>query len=117
MNDLFTIIPAAFHAAVLSLGSVLLWYAHRMNRALMQSMEMERLKRMEPEDPHRQRIVDAANDWYDDKKNSKERLRAVIEQSRGLAPYKLIMRPGDVDQACRVCGAGADQPCDAGFHS
>lgn len=116
MNDLFTIIPAAFHAAVLSLGSVLLWYVHRMNRTLMQSMEMERLKRMEPEDPHRQRIVDAANDWYDDKKNSKERLRAVIEQSRGLAPLKLIMRSGAANADCPVCKAGSDEPCDAGLH-
>lgn len=87
-------VTVAFHGSVMFLGGTVLFYTRKLYRLQLRALEadLER-KRKQAEEPHLQRIVDAANDWYDDKRDSKERLRAVIAQSRGIEPFKLIQRP------------------------
>lgn len=114
-ETIITVIPTMFHAAVMGLGIVVLAYLQKIHRY------QQRLVRSRSEQPsdeqqriaHLQRVVDAAEDWYDDKRGSKERLREVVAQHRGLKPFKLVGREGE----CRVCKASADEPCDAGLHS
>lgn len=56
------------------------------------------------------RIADAVEDWYADKKNSKEKLLALAEQQRRLRGNRRY------DGSCHLCEAGPYEPCDAGLH-
>lgn len=89
-------IVSLFHASVLMLGVVVLMALRKVMRYQLRDLELRERREFEEAqrraDPHRQRIVDAANDWYDDKKGSKDRLRAVVAQSRGIEPFQLIQR-------------------------
>lgn len=90
LNDVVASIVALFHAAVLALGVVVLFHLRKLIQLQEKSLALE--EKVKLPDPLQLRVIEAAEDWYDDKKGSKERLRAVIEQRRGITPFRLIPR-------------------------
>jgi hypothetical protein len=88
-SDFVSSIVALFHASVLLLGLVVLFHLRWLIKTQVRLLEAQQ---MQMPDPLQIRVIEAAEDWYDDKKGSKERLRAVIEQRRGIMPFRLIPR-------------------------
>lgn len=83
-------IVSVFEVSVLLLGFVVLVHLRKLIE--IQARLLESQQRQQQPDPLQLRVIEAAEDWYDDKKGSKERLRAVIEQRRGITPFRLIPR-------------------------